>query len=209
MLELFVETVSGMSCIYVLELSPFPSSPSWHYCVACLSFAVLQLLRDTDKALSILRARSLLVRLIQSLPTPAIAAAGGPCGLLNITRLLAAQDLAKGNAPASFGSISCGDRIDTDQSSVAGDQQAEPVVPKRNSKLVPECDNKLVDPPSSDQDSLLKVNIVHSCVEVLWIRLHNDVDEELLPYLANVLHALSRPQPYRSCLVGRAHANLP
>lgn len=126
---------------------------------------MLQLLRDTDKALSILRARSLLVRLIHSLPTPAIAAAGGPRGLLNITRLLAAQDLAKGNAPASFGSISRGDRIDSDQSSVGsvtGHQQAEPVVPKCNRKLVPGCESKLVDTPSSDQDSLLKVKTVRS-----------------------------------------------
>lgn len=158
----------------------FASSPSRKYFAVCMSFAVLQLLRDTDKALSILRARSLLVRLISSLPTPAIAAAGGPPGLLNITRLLAAQDLAKGNAPASFGSMSRSDRIDTDQSSVGsvtGGEQAEPVLPKHNSKLVPECDSKLVDTPSSDQDSLLKVSTVRSCVEDLWVRLRNDVGE--------------------------------
>ncbi|CAN0450624.1 unnamed protein product, partial [Ectocarpus sp. 12 AP-2014] len=51
---------------------------------------VKQLLGDTDKALATLRARSLLVRLVQSIPTPAVSAVGGPHGLLNITRLLAA-----------------------------------------------------------------------------------------------------------------------
>lgn len=97
------------------------------------------------------------MRLIQSLPTPAIAAAGGPCGLLNVTRLLAAQELAKGKTPASFGTTSRGGGSDADQSSVtsvAGDQQTEPVVPKR--------DSKLVDSPSSNQDSLLKVNAVRA-----------------------------------------------
>ena len=137
---------------------------------------MLQLLGDTDKALSILRARSLLVRLIQSLPTPAIAAAGGPSGLLNITRLLAAQELAKGKAPASFGTTCRGGGSDADQSSetsVAGDQQAEPVDPKSNSKLGPERDGKLVDSPSSDQDSLLKVitvGTISECVRSLGRR---------------------------------------
>lgn len=127
---------------------------------ATFAIVVLQLLGDTDKALSILRARSLLVRLIQSLPTPAIAAAGGPRGLLNMTRLLAAQELAKGKAPASFGTTSRGGGSDADQSSVtsvAGDQEAEPVHPKSNNKLGPEPDGKSADSPSSDQDSLLKV----------------------------------------------------
>lgn len=60
-----------------------------------------QLLHDTDTALCILRARCLLVRLIHSLHTPAVAAAGGARGVLNLTRLLAAQDLAKGMVPTS------------------------------------------------------------------------------------------------------------
>lgn len=113
---------------------------------------LLQLLGDTDKALATLRARSLLVRLVQSIPTPAVSAVGGPHGLLNITRLLAAQDLAKGKAPASFGSVSDDGGNDADQASVgsvAGDQDNEPVLPRRCSKLVYK--------PPSDQDSLLKV----------------------------------------------------
>ncbi|CAN0008104.1 unnamed protein product, partial [Ectocarpus sp. 8 AP-2014] len=113
---------------------------------------VKQLLGDTDKALATLRARSLLVRLIQSIPTPAVSAAGGPHGLLNITRLLAAQDLAKGKAPASFGSVSDDGGNDADQASVgsvAGGQHGEPVLPRRGSKLVYK--------PPSDQDSLLKM----------------------------------------------------
>ncbi|CAM9107710.1 unnamed protein product, partial [Ectocarpus fasciculatus] len=113
---------------------------------------VKQLLGDTDKALATLRARSLLVRLIQSIPTPAVSAAGGPHGLLNITRLLAAQDLAKGKAPASFGSVSDDGGNDADQASVgsvAGDQDGHPVLPRRCSKLVYK--------PPSDQDSLLKM----------------------------------------------------
>lgn len=115
---------------------------------------LLQLLGDTDKALATLRARSLLVRLIQSIPTPAVSAAGGPHGLLNITRLLAAQDLAKGKAPASFGSVSDDGGNDADQASVgsvAGDQDGEPVLRRRCSKLVYK--------PPSDQDSLLKVTL--------------------------------------------------
>lgn len=92
------------------------------------------------------------MRLIQSLPTPAIEAAGGPSGLLNITRLLAAQELARGSPPVSFGILPRGGEIETDQTSagsVRGDQQAEPVDPKR--------DRKLTDTQSSEQDSLLKV----------------------------------------------------
>lgn len=145
------------------------------------------------------------MRLIQSLPTPAIAAAGGPRGLLNITRLLAAQDLAKGNAPASFGSISRGDRICTDQSSVGsvtGDEQAEPVVPKRNSKLV--------DTPSSDQDSLLKVKTVLLCIEVRFCgfacvttlkKTHHSI-------FAILLHALSSSQTYQTFSLAVRTANM-
>lgn len=145
---------------------------------------MLQLLGETDKALSILRARSLLVRLIQSLPTPAIAAAGGPCGLLNITRLLAAQELAKGKAPASFATTHQGGGSDGDQSSVtsiAGDPQAGAVDSKRKSRLGPERVSKLVDSTSSDQDSLLKVSGIEAEIKPLdqtalagvmvWLRL--------------------------------------
>ncbi len=148
----------------VSAVSPFPCpSP------CCFPSALLQLLRDTDKALSILRARSLLVRLIQSLPTPAIPAAGGPHGLLNITRLLAAQDLAKGIAPASFGSISRGGGNDADQSvgSQAVDQRADPVVSKRTSKLGSGRDSKLADTPSPE-DSLLKVCTVRARSNSVW-----------------------------------------
>ena len=132
----------------------------WFPAHATFAIVVLQLLGDTDKALSILRARSLLVRLIQSLPTPAVAAAGGPSGLLNMTRLLAAQELAKGEAPASFETTPGGGASEADHSSVtsvAADQQAEPVDRESNSELGPARDSKLVDSPSSDQDSLLKV----------------------------------------------------
>lgn len=110
-------------------------------------------MRDTDIALAIHRARSLLVCLIHSLPTPAITAAGGPRGLLNITRLLAAQDLAKGISPASMGIAAHGDGNDVGQSavgSVAGEQQ-------RETGAMPKSDKKLVDTPQPDQDSLLKV----------------------------------------------------
>lgn len=101
------------------------------------------------------------MRLIQSLPTPAIPAAGGPYGLLNITRLLAAQDLAKGTAPASFGSMSRSGGNDTDQSggSETGDDKADPVVSKSNSKLGSRLDSKLTDTPTPDEESLLKVKL--------------------------------------------------
>lgn len=83
-----------------------------------------------------------------------------------MTRLLAAQELAKGKVPASFGTTSRGGGSDGDQASVtsvAGDQPAESVDPKSSSKLGPERDGKLVDSPSSDQDSLLKVITVGAC----------------------------------------------
>lgn len=85
-----------------------------------------------------------------------------------MTRLLAAQELAKGKVPASFETTSGGGGSDADHSSmasIAGDQQAGPVGPKSNSKLGPERDGKLVDSPSSDQDSLLKVIIVGAISE--------------------------------------------
>lgn len=97
------------------------------------------------------------MRLIQSLPTPAIAAAGGPCGLLNITRLLAAQDLAKGITP-SFGEICCGEASGGDRSSVESatdPEQGDPHVPKGDSKTDHRI--KFGDTPSSEQDSSLKV----------------------------------------------------
>ncbi|CAM9591597.1 unnamed protein product, partial [Scytosiphon promiscuus] len=118
--------------------------------------AVQKLLFDTDKALSILRARSLLVRLVQSLPTPAIAAAGGPCGLLNITRLLAAQDLAKGDSPL-FGELFCGGASVTQSSieSATDPQRGDSVVSKGDGKT--DRDTKFGDTPSSEQDSSLKM----------------------------------------------------
>lgn len=103
------------------------------------------------------------MRLIQSLPTPAIAAAGGPCGLLNITRLLAAQDLAKGSTP-SFGELFCGGPDTADQSSeesvIIDPQQGDPALPKGGRKA--DRDIKFGDTPSSEQDSSLKVTLAES-----------------------------------------------
>lgn len=108
-------------------------------------------------ALSILRARSLLVRLIHSLNTPAIAAAGGPRSLLNLTRLLAAQDLANGSVPTSVWSSA---------DSLQGSQQLEigyatgEVQGTDHSVL--QHNDKVVGAAHLDQDSLLKVGIVQA-----------------------------------------------
>lgn len=102
-----------------------------------------------------------MVRLINSLPTPAIPAAGGPSGLLNITRLLAAQDLASGDTPASMGftipeSSTGHGSVNIEQlpvRSVGGDDDG-----KSNSAKV--RDRKIADTtctPQADQDPLLKV----------------------------------------------------
>lgn len=123
--------------------------------------AMPKVLRDTDTALSVLGARSLVVRLINSLPTPAIPAAGGPSGLLNITRLLAAQDLAKGDTPASMSftipeSSTAHGGVNVEHLSVgpvAGDGDSKANIAK-------ERDRKLADStctPQTDQDPLLKV----------------------------------------------------
>ncbi|CAM9363904.1 unnamed protein product, partial [Discosporangium mesarthrocarpum] len=64
--------------------------------------AVTKVLCDTDRALCVLRARRLLVRFIHLLQLPAVTAAGGPHSLLSLTRLLAAEEMAKGEAPASL-----------------------------------------------------------------------------------------------------------
>lgn len=102
-----------------------------------------------------------MVRLINSLPTPAIPAAGGPSGLLNITRLLAAQDLAKGDTPASM-SFTIPDSSAGD-GGVNGEQlSVGPVVGDGESKanIAKERNRKLADStctPQTDQDPLLKV----------------------------------------------------
>ncbi|CAM9123344.1 unnamed protein product [Choristocarpus tenellus] len=62
--------------------------------------ALAKVLWSTDMTLSVLRARCLLVHLIHNLHMPAVAAAGGPQSLLRLTRLLAAQEMATGTAPA-------------------------------------------------------------------------------------------------------------
>lgn len=123
------------------------------YCHAASVARFTQVLHDTDTALAVLRARSLLVRLIHSLPTPAIAAAGGPDGLLNITRLLAAQDLAKGTAPALMESTPYSDGHNAGQSapgSMTRDRQGE-ITP------LPERDGKVIDSTQPDHEPLLKV----------------------------------------------------
>lgn len=73
-----------------------------------------------------------------------MAAAGGPGGLLNMTRLLAAQDLAKGNAPAS---MSMGSAVGSE----AGSQQGG------GSGVGQESERKVIDTPQPSHDSLLKV----------------------------------------------------
>ena len=109
-----------------------------------------------------------MVRLIHSLPTPAIAASGGPAGLLNITRLLAAQDLAKGIAPASIGSSVLngldgvsGDGTGVDQShlgSVGGDEDhSHSHSHGHSNSVLIERDRKLVTSPQPDGESLLQV----------------------------------------------------
>ena len=127
------------------------------------SLTLAKVLRDTDIVLSVLGARSLVVRLINSLPTPAIPAAGGPSGLLNITRLLAAQDLAKGDTPASI-SFTIPDSS-TDHAGVNVEQLSVRSVPGDSDSKVniaKERDRKLADrtcTPQTDQDPLLKVKI--------------------------------------------------
>lgn len=123
-----------------------------HYHVVFVA-RLIQVLHDTDTALAVLRARSLLVRLIHSLPTPAIAAAGGPRGLLNITRLLAAQDLAKGTTPALMESTPHSDGHNAGQSapgSMTRDRQGDP-------PSLPEGDRKVIDPTQPGHEPLLKV----------------------------------------------------
>lgn len=117
--------------------------------VACPSMSLLaytQLLDESDVALSLLRARSLLVRLIYTLPTPALAASGGPSGLLNITRLLAAQDLAKGIAPSSI-------VTSDDHSSLPSSDQHD----QTNAGPPLDRDSKLISSSRLDGESLLKV----------------------------------------------------
>lgn len=118
-----------------------------------LVFYLPQLLHDTDTALSMLRARSLLVHLIHSLHTPAIAAAGGPRGLLNLTRLLAAQDLAIGKVPTSVWSSADGGPQSAHQWAIGlatGEGQGETGSDSQR--------NELADTAQPDQDPLLKVN---------------------------------------------------
>lgn len=115
-----------------------------------------QLLHDTDTALSMLRARSLLVHLIHSLHTPAIAAAGGPRELLNLTRLLAAQDLANGSVPTSVWNSADGGPQSSHEWAIGlttGEDQGE-------ARSGSQRNNELADTAQPDQDSLLKVTIV-------------------------------------------------
>lgn len=143
-----METRTLPAIVTVMHLVRFP-------------LALAKVLRDTDTALSVLGARSLVVRLINSLPTPAIPAAGGPSGLLNITRLLAAQDLAKGDTPASMSftipeSSTAHGGVNVEHLSVG------PVTGDGDSKanIAKERDRKLADStctPQTDQDPLLKV----------------------------------------------------
>lgn len=89
------------------------------------------------------------MRLIHSLHTPAIAAAGGPRGLLNLTRLLAAQDLAKGSVPASVWSTHHA-APPPDARLIAGAGQSE-----TNSESI--GNTKIVTTPAPNQDPLLRV----------------------------------------------------
>lgn len=94
------------------------------------------------------------MRLIHGLHTPAIAAAGGPTGLLNLTRLLAAQDLAKGSVPSSvWGSADYGHGRNNCHPSEAGLVAGEGH--ENNSKS--QRTKEHVDTPQSNEDSLLKV----------------------------------------------------
>lgn len=141
----------------VLILRYLPARPDQSFASVVVCRVFVQLLLESDTALSVLRGRSLLVHLIHSLPTPAIAAAGGPGGLLNITRLLAAHDLANGIAPTSVGTLAemtdGDDRNDSEpppRPSVVGAAEGE-------ADHLPGTDSKLLDFPQLQRKSLLKV----------------------------------------------------